>query len=84
MKKISKNLKKLYWLLACSPVFLFGAGGSFASVLNTIVLVIGILWIIVLMLGALFNVQAIQNHVKFVIIASIVLGVTYGLTAAAM
>ena len=60
------------------------AGGSFASVLNTIVLVIGILWIIVLMLGALFNVQAIQNHVKFVIIASIVLGVTYGLTAAAM
>ncbi|TWO21762.1 hypothetical protein YZ82_01885 [Campylobacter hyointestinalis] len=104
MKKISKNLKKLYWLLACSPVFLFGAGGqnvlktleqnvnqqitdaggSFASVLNTIVLVIGILWIIVLMLGALFNVEAIKNHIKFVIIASIVLGVTYGLTAAAM
>lgn len=60
------------------------AGSSVASVLNTTILVIGILWIIVLMLTALFNVEAIKNHIKFVIIASIILGVCYGLTAAAM
>lgn len=60
------------------------AGNSLASVLNTIILVIGILWIIVLMLTALFNVEQIKQHIRFVIIASIILGVCYGLTAAAM
>ena len=59
------------------------AGSSLASVLNTIILVIGILWIIVLMLTALFNVEQIKQHIRFVIIASIILGVCYGLTAAA-
>ena len=60
------------------------AGSSLASVLNTIILVIGILWIIVLMLTALFNVEQIKQHIRFVIIASIILGVCYGLTASAM
>ena len=60
------------------------AGSSLASVLNTIILVIGILWIIVLMLTALFNVEQIKQHIRFVIIASIILGVCYGLTAVAM
>ena len=105
MQKNLSRAKKLFSLLAFSPLFLFGAGGgqnvlktleqnvntqiteagtSIASVLNTTILVIGILWIIVLMLTALFNVEAIKNHIKFVIIASIILGVCYGLTAAAM
>ncbi|MGG7074235.1 hypothetical protein U5B43_08290 [Campylobacter sp. 9BO] len=60
------------------------AGSSIASVLNTTIIVIGILWVIVLALGALFNVEAIKNHIKFIIIASIILGVCYGLTAVAM
>ena len=60
------------------------AGSSVASVLNTIILVIGILWIIVLMLTALFNVEQIKQHIRFVLIASIILGVCYGLTASAM
>ena len=46
------------------------AGSSLASVLNTIILVIGILWIIVLMLTALFNVEQIKQHIRFVIIAA--------------
>ncbi|PSM51258.1 putative membrane protein [Campylobacter blaseri] len=103
MKKISKNLKKIYWLLVCSPVFLFGAGdnvlkkmataaneqiteagSSVASVLNTVILVLGVLWIIFLALVAFFNIEAAKNHAKSILIASIILGICYGLTAAAM
>ncbi|MCI6641475.1 MULTISPECIES: hypothetical protein [Campylobacter] len=60
------------------------AGGSVASVMNTIIVVLGILWIIFLALTAFFNIEAIKNHLKSILIASIILGICYGLTAAAM
>lgn len=60
------------------------AGSSVASVLNTIILVLGILWIIFLALTAFFNIEAIKNHLKSILIASVILGVCFGLSGAAM
>ncbi|MBK3498177.1 hypothetical protein JJB27_03680 [Campylobacter fetus subsp. venerealis] len=102
---MSKHIKKLYWLLVCSPAFLFGAGGgsnvlktlttsanqqiteagnSLASIVNTVSIVFGVLWIIIMLLTAFFNIEAIKNHAKLIFGALVIIGIVYGLSAAAM
>lgn len=105
MKKILKNLKRFYWFLTCSPIFLFGAGGgtnilktfttsaneqltesgsSLASIINTVAIVFGVLWVIIMLLVAFFNIEAIKNHAKLIFGALVIIGIVYGLSAKAM
>lgn len=97
-------IKKLYWLLVCSPAFLFSADGgnilktittsandqiteagtSLASIINTVSIVFGVLWIIILLLTAFFNIEALKNHAKSIFGALVIIGIVYGLSAAAM
>lgn len=60
------------------------AGSGIASGINTFATVMGVLWIIIMLLMAFFNVEAIKNHAKSLIGALIIIGIVYGLSAAAM
>lgn len=60
------------------------AGSSVASMINTVSIVFGVLWIIIMLLTAFFNIEAIKNHAKFVFGALVIIGIVYGLSAAAM
>ncbi|WP_320153889.1 hypothetical protein [Campylobacter corcagiensis] len=60
------------------------AGSSLASIINTVSIVFGVLWIIILLLTAFFNVEALKNHAKLIFGALVIIGIVYGLSAAAM
>lgn len=60
------------------------AGSGIASAINTFATVMGVIWIIIMLLMAFFNIEGIKQHAKSLIGALIVIGVVYGLSAAAM
>ncbi|HDX6309290.1 TPA: hypothetical protein RQJ16_001784 [Campylobacter fetus subsp. venerealis] len=60
------------------------AGSSLASITNTVAIVFGVLWIIVMLLGLFFNMEAIKNHSKLLFGALVIIGIVYGLSAKAM
>ncbi|WP_229239233.1 hypothetical protein [Campylobacter volucris] len=59
-------------------------GTSIASIVNTISIVMGILWVTIMLLMAFFNIEGIKNHAKLLSGAIIIIGVVYGLSDAAM
>ena len=61
------------------------AGSSAASVINTVITVFGIIWVVVLFLTIMFvNIEALKNNIKLLLGIAIILGIAYGLSAAAM
>ena len=61
-----------------------GATTNLASIINTISLTIGVLWIVVMLLMLLFNMEAIKQHSKLLAGSFIVIGIIYGLSYAMM
>ncbi|WP_273212098.1 hypothetical protein [Helicobacter rodentium] len=59
-------------------------GSGIASGINTFATVMGVIWIIIMLLMAFFNIEAIKNHAKSLIGAIIIIGIVYGLSAAIM
>lgn len=60
------------------------AGNSVASIINTISIVFGVLWLVVMLLTAFFNIEALKNHAKWIFGALVIIGIIYGLSAKAM
>lgn len=60
------------------------AGSSLASIVNTISIVFGVLWLIIMLLTAFFNIEALKNHAKWIFGALVIIGIVYGLSAKAM
>ncbi|EAC1269410.1 hypothetical protein EI236_04645 [Campylobacter coli] len=59
-------------------------GSSLSSIVNTIAIVMGVIWIVIMLLMALFNMEGIKNHAKLLFGALVIIGVVYGLSAAGM
>lgn len=59
-------------------------GSSVASIVNNVAIVMGVLWIVIMLLMAFFNIEAIKNHSKMLFGALVIIGVVYGLSASAM
>lgn len=59
-------------------------GSSLSSIVNTIAIVMGVIWIVIMLLMAFFNMEGIKNHAKLLFGASVIIGVVYGLSAAGM
>lgn len=60
------------------------AGKSVASVINTMAIVMGVLWIIVMLFMLFFNMEGIKQHAKMLFGALVVIGIIFGLSAASM
>lgn len=60
------------------------ASKSVASIINTISITMGVLWVVVLLLMTFFNIEAIKNNAKLTFGSIVVIGIIYGLSAAAM
>ncbi|EOI3079836.1 hypothetical protein ACMHNH_001613 [Campylobacter coli] len=60
------------------------AGSSVASIINTISIVMGVIWITVMLLMAFINMEAIKNHAKLLFGAVVIIGIVYGLSSASM
>ncbi|EHA2317885.1 hypothetical protein JKI10_001664 [Campylobacter coli] len=59
-------------------------GSSLSSIVNTIAIVMGVIWIVIMLLMAFFNMEGIKNHAKLLFGALVIIGVIYGLSAAGM
>ncbi|EAJ7790413.1 hypothetical protein BBZ00_07915 [Campylobacter coli] len=59
-------------------------GSSVSSIVNTIAIVMGVIWIVIMLLMAFFNMEGIKNHAKLLFGALVIIGVVYGLSAAGM
>ncbi|ECP9244132.1 hypothetical protein ACMT82_001810 [Campylobacter jejuni] len=59
-------------------------GSSVSSIVNTISIVMGVIWIVIMLLMAFFNMEGIKNHAKLLFGALVIIGVVYGLSAAGM
>ncbi|EOI0354405.1 hypothetical protein ACMF3A_001762 [Campylobacter coli] len=59
-------------------------GSSLSSIVNTIAIVMGVIWIVTMLLMAFFNMEGIKNHAKLLFGALVIIGVVYGLSAAGM
>ncbi|EHQ1027471.1 hypothetical protein KQO38_001527 [Campylobacter coli] len=59
-------------------------GSSLSSIVNTIAIVMGMIWIVIMLLMAFFNMEGIKNHAKLLFGALVIIGVVYGLSAAGM
>ncbi|HDV6579270.1 TPA: hypothetical protein RJS70_001580 [Campylobacter lari] len=59
-------------------------GSSVASIINTIAIVMGVVWITIMLLMAFFNMEGIKNHAKLLFGALVLIGVIYGISAAGM
>ncbi|EAJ6431587.1 hypothetical protein E5B60_04840 [Campylobacter coli] len=59
-------------------------GSSLSSIVNTIAIVMGVIWIVIMLLMAFFNMEGIKNHAKLLSGALIIIGVVYGISAAGM
>ncbi|EAI0990897.1 hypothetical protein E1I85_08340 [Campylobacter coli] len=59
-------------------------GSSLSSIVNTISIVMGVIWIVIMLLMAFFNMEGIKNHAKLLFGALVIIGVVYGLSAAGM
>ncbi|EAH5278138.1 hypothetical protein HWT60_001537 [Campylobacter coli] len=59
-------------------------GSSLSSIVNTIAFVMGVIWIVIMLLMAFFNMEGIKNHAKLLFGALVIIGVVYGLSAAGM
>ncbi len=60
------------------------AGSSVASIINTISIVMGVIWITVMLLMTFINMEAIKNHAKLLFGAVVIIGIIYGLSSASM
>ncbi|MBR8466532.1 hypothetical protein KDE13_09315 [Campylobacter sp. faydin G-140] len=97
-------LKKIYFLVCFSPIYLLGASGgniaskiadaantqieeagkSVASIVNTISIVFGVLWIVIMLIMAFFAIEQIKQHSKLIFGAIVIIGIVYGLSASMM
>ncbi|EFQ8267027.1 hypothetical protein KJH29_001546 [Campylobacter coli] len=59
-------------------------GSSLSSIVNTIAIVMGVIWIVIMLLMALFNIEGIKNHAKLLFGALVIIGVVYGISSAGM
>ncbi|EAI2873736.1 hypothetical protein APU48_08235 [Campylobacter jejuni] len=59
-------------------------GSSVSSIVNTISIVMGVIWIVIMLLMAFFNMEGIKNHAKLLFGALVIIGVVYGLSSAGM
>ncbi|ECL6487340.1 hypothetical protein FTJ80_07965 [Campylobacter coli] len=59
-------------------------GSSVSSIVNTISIVMGVIWIVIMLLMAFFNMEGIKNHAKLLFGALVIIGVVYGLSDAGM
>ncbi|EAI7263282.1 hypothetical protein CK585_06885 [Campylobacter lari] len=59
-------------------------GSSVASIVNTISIVMGVIWITIMLLMAFFNMEGIKNHAKLLFGALVIIGVIYGISSAGM
>ncbi|EAJ5298184.1 hypothetical protein P0B77_001833 [Campylobacter coli] len=59
-------------------------GSSLSSIVNTIAIIMGVIWIVIMLLMAFFNMEGIKNHAKLLFGALVIIGVVYGLSAAGM
>lgn len=59
-------------------------GSSLSSIVNTISIVMGVIWIVIMLLMAFFNMEGIKNHAKLLFGALVIIGVVYGLSSAGM
>ena len=60
------------------------AGSSAASVITTVITVFGIIWVVVFLTIMFVNIEALKNNIKLLLGIAIILGIAYGLSAAAM
>ncbi|QWU80860.1 hypothetical protein CNZW441b_b0015 (plasmid) [Campylobacter novaezeelandiae] len=59
-------------------------GTSVSSIINTMSIVMGVIWIVIMLFMAFFNMEGIKNHAKLLFGALVIIGVIYGLSAAGM
>ncbi|EFS8032541.1 hypothetical protein HWT49_001522 [Campylobacter coli] len=59
-------------------------GSSLSGIVNTISIVMGVIWIVIMLLIAFFNMEGIKNHSKLLSGALVIIGVVYGISAAGM
>lgn len=59
-------------------------GKGVASILQTMSEIFGVIWIIVMLLMAFFNIEGLKNHAKLLFGALIIIGAVYGLSTYAM
>ncbi|EAI0470654.1 hypothetical protein E0130_05475 [Campylobacter coli] len=59
-------------------------GSSLSGIVNTIAIVMGVIWIVIMLLMAFFNMEGIKNHAKLLFGALVIIGVVYGISAAGM
>ena len=55
-------------------------GSSIASIINTISIVFGVIWIVVLLLMVFFNIEAIKTYAKYLIGSLVIIAVVFGIT----
>lgn len=60
------------------------AGSAVATIINTIAVVMGAIWLIALLLMAFFAMEQIKQHAKFIFGAIVIIGIVYGLSKAYM
>lgn len=60
------------------------AGSAVATIINTISVVMGAIWLIALLLMAFFAMEQIKQHAKFIFGAIVIIGIVYGLSKAYM
>lgn len=51
-----------------------------ASMVNTFVSVIGILWLVILLIIVMFNKERMMEHIKGIIAVSVILGIVWGIS----
>lgn len=59
-------------------------GSDLASIVNTVSIVMGVIWIIVMLLMAFFAMEQIKQNAKLLFGALIIIGTVYGLSSAMM
>lgn len=60
------------------------SGTSAASVINTMSIVFGVIWLTVIGLTAMFNIEQLKQHSKQALGALVIIGIVYGLSKSAM
>ncbi|WP_156104108.1 hypothetical protein [Campylobacter sp. MIT 97-5078] len=58
--------------------------GSIAGIINTITLTIGIVWIIVMILMAVFSLERLKEHSKLAMGGIAIIGIVYSISASYM
>lgn len=59
-------------------------GTSVASIVNTISIVMGVIWIVIMLLMAFFAMEQIKQNAKLLFGALVIIGAVYGLSSAMM